>query len=111
MGQQLAFQGERMHHMHPADTAAHKHGKPPPVCTRRIQLDGQAKRQGCTPCNTKRHGPTLRFATKPAWRNQGNTMHRQHVNKRNSAHQFKQNTKRTKAPNMKGAPMRGGIRL
>jgi len=38
-------------------------------------------------------------------------MHRHHVNKHKSAHHFKRNIKRTKAPNMMGAPMRGGIRL
>jgi hypothetical protein len=37
-------------------------------------------------------------------------MHRKHVNKHKSAHQFRKNTKKTKALNMKG-PMRGGIRL
>lgn len=38
-------------------------------------------------------------------------MHRVPVNKSRSAHQFRKNMKRTKAPNMRGAPMRGGIRL
>lgn len=38
-------------------------------------------------------------------------MHRRHVNKHKSAQQFKKNVRHTKAPNMKGAPMRGGIRL
>lgn len=38
-------------------------------------------------------------------------MHRKNVNKHKSAQQFKNNTKRTKGANMKGAPMRGGIRL
>lgn len=38
-------------------------------------------------------------------------MHRYGVNKFKSAKQFKKNVRRTKAPNMKGAPMRGGIRL
>lgn len=38
-------------------------------------------------------------------------MHRYHVNKHASAKVFKKNVRRTKAPNMKGAPMRGGIRL
>ncbi|WNK14526.1 MAG: hypothetical protein [Microvirus sp.] len=38
-------------------------------------------------------------------------MHRKHVNKQKSAKTFKANTRRTKAPNAAGAPMRGGIRL
>lgn len=38
-------------------------------------------------------------------------MHRGHVNKFHSAKKFKHNIRRTKAPNMKAAPMRGGIRL
>lgn len=38
-------------------------------------------------------------------------MHRQPVNKHRSAKAFKRNMSRTKAPNMKAAPMRGGIRL
>lgn len=38
-------------------------------------------------------------------------MHRQHVNKAKSAHQFKRNTSRTKAANLAPPPMRGGIRL
>lgn len=38
-------------------------------------------------------------------------MHRRPVNKFKSAKQFKRNVSRTKAPNMKAAPMRGGIRL
>lgn len=33
------------------------------------------------------------------------------VHKGRSASQFRRNTRRTKAANMKGAPMRGGIRL
>jgi len=44
-------------------------------------------------------------------RNKENAMHRHPVNKGKSAHQFRNNTRRTKAANMKGAPMRGGIRL
>lgn len=38
-------------------------------------------------------------------------MHRYPVNKGKSAHKFKSNVGRTKSINMKGAPMRGGIRL
>ncbi|WNK14865.1 MAG: hypothetical protein [Microvirus sp.] len=38
-------------------------------------------------------------------------MYRKHVNKHKSAKTFRSNTKKTKAINMKGAPMRGGIRL
>lgn len=38
-------------------------------------------------------------------------MHRMPVNKHRSAKQFKRNIRKTKAPNMKAAPMRGGIRL
>lgn len=38
-------------------------------------------------------------------------MHRHHVNKGKSAHTFKRNVRKTKAANMKAAPMRGGIRL
>lgn len=38
-------------------------------------------------------------------------MHRRPVNKSRSAKQFRRNTRRTKSVNMKGAPMRGGIRL
>lgn len=38
-------------------------------------------------------------------------MHRHHVNKFKSAKSFKKHVRRTKAPNMKAAPMRGGIRL
>lgn len=38
-------------------------------------------------------------------------MFRHGVNKHKSANKFKAQIKRTKAPNMKGAPMRGGIRL
>lgn len=37
--------------------------------------------------------------------------YRKNVNKRASANKFKQNLKRTKAPNMRAAPMRGGIRM
>lgn len=37
-------------------------------------------------------------------------MHRHPVNKRKSAHHFKQQVKHTKAPNV-SAPMRGGWRL
>ena len=38
-------------------------------------------------------------------------MRRIPVNKQSSAKQFKQNVKRTKAPNMAPPPMRGGYRL
>lgn len=38
-------------------------------------------------------------------------MHRHHVNKFKSAKQFKHHTRHTKSVNMRGAPMRGGIRL
>lgn len=38
-------------------------------------------------------------------------MHRHPVSKGASAKQFKRNVRRTKSPNMKGAPMRGGIRM
>jgi len=38
-------------------------------------------------------------------------MKRQAVNKRKSARAFNANTKTTAAINMRGAPMRGGIRL
>lgn len=38
-------------------------------------------------------------------------MFRKPVNKHRSASAFKRNVGRTKAPNMKAAPMRGGIRL
>lgn len=38
-------------------------------------------------------------------------MHRRPVNKYKSAAKFRSQTRRTKAPNLKGAPMRGGIRL
>lgn len=38
-------------------------------------------------------------------------MYRKHVNKGRSARQFRSNTRRTKGANMRGAPMRGGIRL
>lgn len=38
-------------------------------------------------------------------------MKRFKVNKAKSANQFKRNVSRTKAPNMRAAPMRGGIRL
>ena len=38
-------------------------------------------------------------------------MFRKPVNKHKSAQQFKRNVRKTKAPNMKAAPMRGGIRL
>lgn len=37
--------------------------------------------------------------------------YRKHVNKHKSAGNFRHNTTRTKAINMRGAPMRGGIRL
>lgn len=36
---------------------------------------------------------------------------RSHVNKGKSAKQFRHNAGKVKAPNMRGAPMRGGIRL
>lgn len=38
-------------------------------------------------------------------------MHRKAVNKQKSANKFKKNVSRTKYANMKGAPMRGGIRM
>ncbi|WNK14837.1 MAG: hypothetical protein [Microvirus sp.] len=38
-------------------------------------------------------------------------MKRTHVNKQASANKFRGNTRKTKALNLKGAPMRGGIRL
>jgi len=38
-------------------------------------------------------------------------LRRKHVNKRMSARSFKRNVKRTKAPNMRLNPMRGGWRL
>lgn len=38
-------------------------------------------------------------------------MRRFPVNKSASARKFRQGSQRTKAPNMRGAPMRGGIRL
>lgn len=37
--------------------------------------------------------------------------YRRAVNKRRSAKKFRRNVGRTKALNMRGAPMRGGIRL
>lgn len=37
--------------------------------------------------------------------------HRNPANKSRSASKFRNNTQRTKAINLKGAPMRGGIRL
>lgn len=37
--------------------------------------------------------------------------YRGRVNKRSSARHFRRNTMRTKAINLVGAPMRGGIRL
>lgn len=37
--------------------------------------------------------------------------HRSHVNKHHSARKFRKHTMRTKAINLRGAPMRGGIRL
>lgn len=36
---------------------------------------------------------------------------RQRVNKQRSARQFRRNTSRTKSPNVRGAPMRGGLRF
>ena len=38
-------------------------------------------------------------------------MHRHHVNKRKSAGTFRKHVSHTKSINMRGAPMRGGIRL
>lgn len=38
-------------------------------------------------------------------------MHRKHINKHKSAGHFRQQIGKTKAVNMKAAPMRGGIRL
>lgn len=38
-------------------------------------------------------------------------MHRHGVNKHKSAKQFKRNVGHTKSINLRGAPMRGGIRL
>lgn len=38
-------------------------------------------------------------------------MFRHHVNKGRSAGKFRRNTSRTKAVNLRGAPMRGGIRM
>lgn len=38
-------------------------------------------------------------------------MHRYGVNKRKSASKFKAHVGKTKAVNLRGAPMRGGIRL
>jgi len=38
-------------------------------------------------------------------------MRRFSVNKRSSARTFRNKTTRTKAPNVRAAPMRGGIRL
>lgn len=38
-------------------------------------------------------------------------MYRVHVNKHRSAKKFKRQVGKTKVINMKGAPMRGGIRL
>lgn len=38
-------------------------------------------------------------------------MYRNRVNKQKSARTFKRNVGKTKAVNMKAAPMRGGIRL
>lgn len=37
--------------------------------------------------------------------------YRKSVNKSRAARAFRKDAMRTKAPNMKGAPMRGGIRL
>lgn len=36
---------------------------------------------------------------------------RHHVNKGHSSYQFRKNVQRTKSPNLRGMPMRGGIRL
>ncbi|WNK14479.1 MAG: hypothetical protein [Microvirus sp.] len=38
-------------------------------------------------------------------------MHRKHVNKHRAAKTFRKQSHKTKSINMKGAPMRGGIRL
>lgn len=38
-------------------------------------------------------------------------MHRKPVSKKHSAKVFRRQIRKTKAPNMAGAPMRGGIRL
>lgn len=38
-------------------------------------------------------------------------MHRRPVNKHKSAKKFKHQVSKTKSVNLKGAPMRGGIRL
>lgn len=38
-------------------------------------------------------------------------MHRQPTNKHKSARNFRKNTTKTKAINMRAGPMRGGIRL
>lgn len=38
-------------------------------------------------------------------------VYRSSVSKHRSAKQFRRNTMRTKSPNMRAAPMRGGIRL
>lgn len=38
-------------------------------------------------------------------------MHRKHVNKHKSAAKFRAHTHKTKLINLRGAPMRGGIRL
>lgn len=40
-----------------------------------------------------------------------NPLSRNPANKRNSAKQFRRNSATTAAANMRGAPMRGGIRL
>lgn len=47
----------------------------------------------------------------PAFLVSEDSMYRKPVNKRASAAQFKKNVRRTKAPNLRAAPMRGGIRL
>lgn len=38
-------------------------------------------------------------------------MYRSHVNKHKSASTFRRHSSKTKAINLRGAPMRGGIRL
>jgi len=38
-------------------------------------------------------------------------MHRHHVNKHGSAKAFRHASRKTKAANLRGSPMRGGIRL
>jgi hypothetical protein len=40
-----------------------------------------------------------------------NSLHRKHVSKGKSARTFRRNVKRTKSPNLRSAPQRGGWRL